>query len=85
MDGGCSKTGARVSACQHFLAGALCPIARDSGLVRGLCAKLAKPVKGRASVKTLRASVKLVVFTHTSFARAPNSAKKQQELAMCRR
>ena len=44
MAGGCSRTGARVGARQH-LAGTLCAVARDIGLVRGLCAKLARHVR----------------------------------------
>ena len=39
--------------------------------------------KARASVKTVRASVKTPVFTHRSFAIVRVSAKEQQELAMC--
>ena len=39
--------------------------------------------KARASVKTMRASVKTAAFTHRSFAIVRVSAKEQQELAMC--
>ena len=39
--------------------------------------------KARASVKTVRASVKTAVFTHRSFAIVRVSGKEQQELAMC--
>ena len=48
-----------------------------------------KPVreasKVRASVKTVRASVKTMVFIHISLAIARVSAKEQQEPAMCSR
>ena len=39
--------------------------------------------KARASVKTVRASVKTAVFTHRSFAIVRVSAEAPQELAMC--
>ena len=39
--------------------------------------------KARASVKTVRASVKTAVFTHRSFAIIRVSGKQQQELAIC--
>ena len=39
--------------------------------------------KARASVKTVRASVKTAVCTHRSFAIVRVSGKEQQELAMC--
>ena len=39
--------------------------------------------KARASVKTVRASVKTAVFTQRSFAIVRVSGREQQELAMC--
>ena len=39
--------------------------------------------KARASVKTVRASVKTAVFTHRSFAIVRVSGKEQQDLVMC--
>ena len=72
-----AKYRARISVCQHF-AGTLSAVARDH-----LGKKpLHKASEVRASVKTVRTSVKPVVFTHISFATARVSAKEQQERAM---
>ena len=73
---GFAKTGACVSARQHF-AGTLSAIARDLSLVRSR-AKLAR----RASKSCAHVS-KTGVFIHISLAIARVSAKEQQELAMC--
>ena len=73
-----AKSGARVSSGQHFT-GTLSAIARDH-----LGKKpLHESGEARASVKTVRSSVKPAVFTHISFATARVRAKEDHEHAMC--